>query len=136
MSKALRLNRVKTACVLIALVLFFPGLVSSDSIGNTPQKCVSLKEGQLCTQRIVIEWAALNRGDYCVFTDRLAEPLSCWEASLNGQLRVIYKDNVDWVFTLRPKGQEIVLATSTMSIAWVYKNRRRSSGWRTFWKLF
>lgn len=96
----------------------------------SPEKCVSLRQGQTCYLDIELNWSAKVAGRYCIFASTLQQPLRCWDASQKGQLITEFASNENTWFYLK-KEQE-TLAQVELKMAWVYKRKRSPSSWRVF----
>lgn len=109
-----------------------------------PDKCVSLRRGQLCYQRINLNWSADINGRYCIMASDRPTPLKCWSNSTRG--KIIYSlestENIDFQLISTPEKADestnnshadAVLSTATVTIAWVYNTKSRN---RTTWRLF
>lgn len=96
-----------------------------------PSKCVALRKGQTCYQRIKIQFVIDKPGDYCLRIDNKKEPLQCWTKTRKGNLFYNLVSSENRLFTLQTESREI--AQSQVTIAWVYQNKsRRRSSWRLF----
>ena len=96
----------------------------------TPEKCVSLRQGQTCYLDIELSWSAKTTGVYCIFASTLERPLRCWDGFLEGKIITEFSSNENTWFYLK-KGQE-TLAQVELKMAWVYKRKRSPSTWRVF----
>lgn len=104
-----------------------------SQLGVKPQTCVSLHQGQLCYVNLQLSWQLVTAGDYCLYQSAQSEPLQCWAQASQGSLslKLAVVDTVQ--FYLRPKDQAQVLATSELSVSWVYEKKQKS---RLTWRLF
>lgn len=96
----------------------------------SPEKCVSLRQGQTCYLDIELSWSARTIGSYCIFASTLEQPIRCWDSVQQGDLVTEFSSNENTWFYLK-KGQE-TLAQVELKMAWVYKRKRSPSSWRVF----
>jgi len=120
----------------IALLVNIPSgqSVADDSpiLVAKPKKCVALRKGQICYQTIRVSFSTKHKGDYCIQLNNNEQPIKCWADSDRGRLSFEFESDESGQLRLLNKSGEI-LATSPITIAWVYKSRsRRRSSWRLF----
>lgn len=130
------------------LTIFSPVLANTASADGTeliakPDKCVSLRRGQRCYQRINLKWSADINGRYCIMASDRPTPLKCWSNSTAG--KIIYSltstENIDFQLISTPEKTDnsinnhanAVLSTATVTISWVYNTKSRN---RNTWRLF
>lgn len=99
---------------------------------SQPAKCVSLKQGNICYQDIVMRWQASLAADYCLYHKIEPEPLKCWQAQDHGEYKFEFKFAETQQYVLRQQGQDEDLAQSSIEVKWVYKVRRNQFSWRVF----
>lgn len=98
----------------------------------TPASCVALHRGQVCFQRLQLRWENPEGLRLCLFHQAASEALHCTAVS-TALYRHEYRSDDSEVFTLREAMSGEVLATATVTTAWVYRTgKRSSSGWRLF----
>lgn len=98
----------------------------------TPASCVALHRGQVCFQKLQLRWENPEGLRLCLFHQRASEALHCTAVS-TVLYRHEYRSDDSEVFTLREAVSGEVLATATVTTAWVYRTgKRSSSGWRLF----
>lgn len=97
-----------------------------------PKKCAVLQKGKKCYKKIKISFKAPIKDDYCLRIDREKSPLKCWKTSTEGEVTYLFNDNSSVRIYLH-QGDDVVIAESEFTIAWVYSKRRRS---RNHWRLF
>jgi hypothetical protein len=118
---------------ILPLTLFLQASVDANEpvLSITPDKCVALRKGQTCYQTLNVNFIASENGDYCLRISNQTTPLQCWQgvSSLNYQYRLASKSDVE--FEIIDEQQSIV-ASSSVTIAWVYKKSRARSRWRLF----
>lgn len=115
----------------------------SDALTVKPDKCVSLRKGQVCYQRINISWDTDKKGHYCILASDQKSPIRCWNNKSNGKLSYSLESTENIKFDLITKQPETdnknlltldqLIATATVTIAWVYNTKSRN---RTTWRLF
>lgn len=100
-----------------------------------PTRCIALHEGQVCYQTLVISWQVETLGKFCLYQQNQKEPLTCWDAKLNGKMRIEFEGKNSQKFYLQRSQDEKVVAESTFEVAWVYDastHRDNGSQWRIF----
>lgn len=97
-----------------------------------PGKCVALRKGQVCYQRIKVSFGTRLRGDFCIHVGDKKQPLKCWNNSSQGSFSYDFNAPESTEFSLREtSGKQ--LTSTPFTVAWVYSNRSRSRGsWRLF----
>ncbi len=98
-----------------------------------PQRCVALREGQICYQNIVISWSTKISGHYCIYTAKTKESLKCWDNKKQGSFETDFQSTQTTQFILKDKNKQIEVAKGEIIVAWVYGNKKRR---RTSWRLF
>ncbi len=123
---------------LIALVVFFTSfLMHKSSLADEtlltvkPEKCVALRKGQVCYQRLRLQFKTPLNGDYCLLASDQATPLRCWRAVSQGRHDYQLASDSAIEFTLTNSDNE-PLTKAQVTIAWVYKKSRTRSKWRLF----
>ena len=97
----------------------------------TPDKCVALRKGQVCYQKLRFQFSAGTKGNYCLIASNQSEPLHCWYTVADGKFTHQHASDAAVDFAL-VNAQRTTLATTAVSIAWVYKKSRKRSRWRLF----
>lgn len=109
-------------------------IVSADSgftLSTMPSKCVALRQGQICYQRVRLSFNAPERADYCLYRAGDTDPLQCWSNSAGGTLKYDFQSADNVAFYLHNGSSKV--AVSEIKVAWVYKNKtRRRAAWRLF----
>ena len=103
---------------------------ASYQLTINPEKCVSLRQGQLCYTDLELTWSSPAAGNYCIFASSQEEPLRCWNAQQTGEYKAEFANDENTQFFLR-KGEQI-MAQVELKMAWVYKRKRSPSSWRVF----
>lgn len=97
-----------------------------------PSKCVALRKGQVCYQKLSVVFAASSVGDYCIHLADESTPLKCWNNVSEGKFSYELKARQSVEFQLKMLSGELI-TNSHFTVSWVYKNRsRQRSGWRIF----
>lgn len=123
---------------LIALVMFFTAslmhkaLVAEETLLTVkPDKCVALRKGQVCYQRLRLQFVTPHSGDYCLLASDKITPLRCWRAVNKGRHDYELSSDSAIEFTLTDSNN-VPLSKAQVTIAWVYKKSRKRSTWRLF----
>lgn len=125
-------------------ILFFSCALATSATADTiqfsiiPNKCISLRKGQTCFQRVVLRWQSTNQSErpdlMCLWRDGDPDALKCWQGQATGEFRYNLAEKKTTGFYLVAGEQQLpVVARAEVKITWVYSNR--SSG-RTRWRLF
>lgn len=96
-----------------------------------PNKCVALRKGQVCYQRVLLRFKSPVKGDYCLHAGNNDKPVQCWSNVNAGKYRYELESSENVNFTLHDSAGRVAVAVVT--IAWVYKNSSRR---RTSWRIF
>jgi hypothetical protein len=102
------------------------------SLTSKPAKCVSLKQGNICYQDILMQWQASEVGDYCLYNQLEPEPIQCWQGNDHGQYSFEFNFAETQQYVMRQQDQSEDLAVATIEVKWVYKVRRNQFSWRVF----
>ncbi|AWB66386.1 hypothetical protein C2869_08070 [Saccharobesus litoralis] len=103
-----------------------------DYLAVEPQRCIALKEGQMCYQTVMFAWQAKQADDYCLVSLTKRRALYCWEAASQGKLEFEVQGKVNQEFAL-VDGDGRYISQTQVEVAWVYGNRKhRQSSWRLF----
>ncbi len=107
--------------------------IIQNTLKISPQRCVALREGQICYQNIVLKWQTLARGNFCLFRANSKQPLKCWDKRQQGVHEFDFQSSESVEFILKNKTTDRELARVKMIVAWVYGNKKRR---RASWRLF
>ena len=99
----------------------------------TPERCVALKQGQICYQYVIFDWQAKERSEYCLFLEGKVTPVNCWSSANVGQYKLDFQSSETKRFILRLKNSQVDLASTQVVVAWVYGNKKQR---RAKWRLF
>jgi hypothetical protein len=100
-----------------------------------PAQCIALHEGQVCYQTLVISWQVATMEKFCLYQQNQKEPLTCWDAQLNGKMRIEFEGKSSQKFYIQRSQDEKNVAEFTFEVAWVYDastHRDNGSHWRIF----
>lgn len=106
-----------------------------------PNRCITLRQGQVCYQKIAFEWS-INHADsetttatseYCLVDKDHDLTIICWEGNDLTQFKFEFESTDERIYELRNQSSSTVLAQVKVNVAWVYKNSKNvSTGWRLF----
>lgn len=135
--------------LLSILVFTVFGLISSHLMAETnpenrlsdratflsisPERCVALREGQVCYQNIVLKWQTQHKGNFCLYFEDAKISQHCWSQSNQGVYEMDFQSSESRRFVLRAKESTTEIAGVDMIVAWVYGNKKRR---RASWRLF
>lgn len=127
-------NTMRIMAVAVFGLLVLPGAKADQvRLTVTPDKCVTLRQGQTCYQTLQIEFEAMTTGDYCLKIVGQPSAIQCWSDVNSAQHRYALASDraVDFEIV---NGEQVTLAAVHVVVSWVYKqSRHRSrSGWRLF----
>lgn len=98
-----------------------------------PTRCIALHEGQVCYQKININWKADVADHYCLHEQDNKIPLICWDGVDNARWSYEFEGKTTQTFVLLRKADGKMVADVSIEVAWVYDARsRRESHWRIF----
>lgn len=98
-----------------------------------PIRCIALRQGQVCYQKITFNWRTEQTGSYCLYAKEQKEALKCWEQSSSGTYKMDFQSDSSTLFVLQNEKNKEVVANTSITVAWVYKSRKpQKSTWRLF----
>ncbi len=98
-----------------------------------PGRCVALHQGQVCYQRVQLEWRAARAGHYCLYQKSADQPLHCWQNVSAGEYVYAFASDTSVQLQLLDAQTQALIAQAELEVAWVYKaNTRRKTQWRLF----
>lgn len=124
--------------LLLAITLSMAPHIHANSETKTffkgvPDRCISLHKGQTCYQKVILSWESPVTADFCLFRHRADQPLKCWTQVSSGVLELDFQSSTPLTYHLYQTGKKEPIASSTVSVAWVYKTpKRQRGGWRLF----
>jgi len=123
------------AVLMMAMALSsLPKASHAAGLSTTPDKCISLRKGQMCFQNIQLQWNATQPDNYCLIVEDNIEPIECWKNSKSGSTTFAFGAAEPVSFSLvRETDLQTSIAQSTVDLVWVYKTKKRR---RTSWRLF
>lgn len=97
-----------------------------------PGRCVALHQGQVCYQRVQLQWRA-QAGNYCLYQKGAGHPLHCWQNVDAGDYIYAFASDTSVQLQLIDTQTQAIVAQAELEVAWVYKaNTRRKTQWRLF----
>ena len=99
----------------------------------SPERCVALRQGQTCYQLVTFSWQQAQVGNYCLVELSTNKALQCWQQAQLGVFELDFQSRENKEFALRQQGQDENIATTVVTVAWVYKSSKRP---KSNWKLF
>lgn len=132
------LSRYSSKIICLIMTLLFWS-ITARAIAETgtdyqlilsPDKCVSLRQGQTCHVDIELSWSTKNAGRYCIYASNQEQPMRCWSDILQGEIKMEFASDQNTWFYLRKDAKN--LAEVELKMAWVYKRKRSSLSWRVF----
>lgn len=124
-------TRILTVALLFSALVHQPSIADDSHLVVKPDKCVALRRGQICYQRVRLEFRSLVQGGYCLLASDQSAPLKCWTGVTQGKHFYQLASDSAIQFTLVDSANK-TLAETQVSIAWVYKKSRKRSTWRLF----
>jgi len=111
--------------------------VSADSnapmLVVKPDRCIGLHQGQTCYANLAFRWQTPVTGEYCLFDDRMPEPLICWAGNERSAYNYEFAADKNVVYDIRTRLDQQSISQALVKISWVYKsNTKSSSRWRLF----
>lgn len=117
----------------------FPSAYAENQVGMItqlnvkPDRCVALRQGQVCYQSVVFQWSSDRQGDYCLVNAKTDKVIKCWQGTQQAKLNYEIESATTQQFYLSLKNTQTPLRQVQVKVAWVYdQNAHRSSGWRLF----
>ena len=96
----------------------------------SPNRCVTLRQGQPCFVRVRFNWQSSEVVKACLYGVEGKE-LKCWQASSEGNAYIAQTlPNTTEYVLINDEGVE--LSRDSVSVAWVYKKKRSKRRWRLF----
>lgn len=96
----------------------------------SPNRCVTLRQGQPCFVRIRFEWQSSEVVKACVYGVE-GEKLKCWQAAKEG-VALIPQTLPNTTEFILVDDDGVELTRASVSVAWVYKKKRSKRRWRLF----
>ena len=127
-----------TAVLLLGLctvvdILAEPLGAHTDALNVKPNRCVALRQGQYCYQKLQFTWQNFGKDRVCLYERGSSEPLTCWANSEPYKFIFRFKSTENKTFFLKNERTQLILSEVEVVVAWVYKSGKQvSTGWRLF----
>ncbi|MEE9423910.1 MAG: DUF3019 domain-containing protein [Methylococcales bacterium] len=132
-----RMDVLKKNRILLILAITLSTQIKANdtmfSLKIVPDRCIGLHQGQVCYQLTTLSWQMPITSDYCLFQEKIASPLKCWNATDSGVLKIDFQSAEPVHYHLYEIGKKNAVTSSTVSVSWVYKSLKRQ---RRSWRLF
>lgn len=132
---------ISVAMSLIALTVATPLYAEQPSTSPSkanfhfqvkPDRCIALRQGQVCYQKLTFQWAAINR-EVCLVEKGKSVTIKCWTSNSATRFKYAFESDSEKTYQLQDKTSQATLAEVKVNVAWVYKNSEKvSTGWRLF----
>lgn len=122
------------ALLVSSSILFAPKLLAQELertvLDVTPQRCVTLRQGQPCFVRLRFEWTSVEALEACLIDSEGTE-IKCWVSASQGSVMLPRNllNTTEYVL-INSNGEE--LKRATVVVSWVYRNKRSRRRWRLF----
>jgi len=141
-SRVLALTRNWSTRALAIVLLFFPLFVqaqqsklyrvSTQSIDFevSPNRCVTLRQGQPCFVRVRFNWRSNKALTACLYNLE-GKKITCWKSSESGSivLAQTLPSTTEYIL-VDADGAE--LDRASVAVSWVYRKKRSKRRWRLF----
>jgi len=104
-----------------------------NHINVVPKRCVALRKGQVCYQKVSFQWKTESPDDYCLFSAESKQPLHCWQQQSTGKFTLDFQSTETIIYNLRQTTSNANVAETEVTATWVYSNKKRK---RSSWRLF
>ena len=123
--------------LLLFSFLFFAANAKSEStapeLTAKPARCIALRQGQTCYQKITFRLRTPEQGEYCLHRESLDTALICWRGSELQKYSYDFSGSESEHFSIVDTEKNLSLTKLPIRVAWVYKSeKRKASGWRLF----
>jgi hypothetical protein len=98
----------------------------------SPQKCITLKQGNNCYQDIEVDWQAKKPGNYCLTLSSQEIPVKCWSNTDKAVFEFEFIGSHSATLSLVESASNKLLGQANIEVKWVYRNRSRNLSWRVF----
>lgn len=106
---------------------------SPYSISVKPDRCIALRQGQKCYQKLTFRVLTSDSGHYCIQQQEMNSPLVCWHGQELKTFHYKFVSTSDAYYSIIDKTSGDALADTKVQVAWVYRNKKKEpSGWRLF----
>jgi len=125
--------KLSTRLLLFYLMTHAELVIAEDRHFETsPQKCVTLKQGNDCYQDIEVDWQTEKPGNYCLILSSQELPLKCWSNIDRAMFEFEFVGNQNATLSLVESDSGKLLGQAEIEVKWVYRNRSRNLSWRVF----
>ncbi len=132
---------VFSLCAIILPLTSFQSMASETTnnqrkiqfLNVNPERCVALRQGQVCYQEIKFTWQAFTAAHLCLYDEESITPIKCWKGKSQGSFEMDFQSSTSRSYILRNEDSQEKIATAKFIVAWVYGNKKRR---RTSWRLF
>lgn len=98
-----------------------------------PDRCIALRQGQKCFQKVQFTWSTPPSNDYCLYEQEETQALACWHGNELSRLSFRFESVSDREFYIFNETQKTKKAHTRIRVGWVYKSSKKiSTGWRLF----
>ncbi len=119
-----------TVVAVLTILGFSPVLAEDAVLTITPEKCVALRKGQVCYQKLRLRFSVSDKGNYCLFAGGQSRPLKCFNDVDKGELIYQFASEQAMLFNLQ--SESTTIASGQVTVAWVYQKTRKRYRWRLF----
>lgn len=110
-----------------------PSSSNGELLSVKPNRCVALRHGQYCYQKLQFVWQNTGDDRTCLYESDAGEPLACWGSRSPFEFNYQFKSTVNKTFLLKNERTQTTLSEVEVVVAWVYKSSKKvSTGWRLF----
>ena len=107
------------------------------SLVASPGRCVLKSGNSICQMTMSLIWEAPNVDSYCIWHEKQAHPIKCWDEVWQGSVRLKFKSSQKTSFVLKVKGDDAQIAAANVAVTGSYKQRKRAQRRkRGFWRMF
>lgn len=129
------ISRPWLAVLLFVGILFSPlSSYATDKLVTqfeaTPNRCVTLRQGQPCFVRVKFQWQTSEAVQACLL-DIEGTKIKCWPLALTGSIELsqTLPNTAEYILT-DIDGVEI--DRTSVVVSWVYRKKRSKRRWRLF----
>jgi len=97
-----------------------------------PASCVALRQGRTCFAPVSLIWQAPKLGNYCIVEQDSNNTIACWNNSKSNTATFEFESKTKRVYQLIHKGEQAVIAQTSIDVSWVHKASPRKRRWRLF----
>jgi len=129
-------------CALAIALLFFPLFIQAQeyklykvdtqsiNFEVSPNRCVTLRQGQPCFVRVRFNWRSDKALAACLYNLE-GTKITCWKSSESGSISLAQTlPNTTEYILVDADGAE--LDRASVAVSWVYRKKRSKRRWRLF----